>query len=53
MGISGEVCLELDDGATKTLRPGDCVVQNGTRHAWRNLTDRPAVMAFVVVGACE
>jgi mannose-6-phosphate isomerase-like protein (cupin superfamily) len=49
--ISGEVHLELDDGKQVRLRQGDCVVQNGTRHAWRNLSDREAVMAFVVVGA--
>ena len=49
--ISGEMHLELDDGKQVHLRPGDCVVQNGTRHAWRNLSGREAVMAFVAVGA--
>jgi mannose-6-phosphate isomerase-like protein (cupin superfamily) len=34
--ISGRVVLELDDGATRELGPGDTVIQNGTRHAWRN-----------------
>ena len=34
--ISGEVWLELDDGEEVHLRAGDTVVQNGTRHAWRN-----------------
>lgn len=34
--VSGEVWLELDDGVTVHLRAGDTVVQNGTRHAWRN-----------------
>jgi len=34
--LSGEVWLELDDGVEVHLKPGDCVVQNGTRHAWRN-----------------
>jgi hypothetical protein len=33
------------------LAPGDMVVQNGTRHAWRNKTDQPTTMAFVLVGA--
>jgi len=32
--ISGEITLELDDGATVRLKQGDCVVQNGARHAW-------------------
>jgi mannose-6-phosphate isomerase-like protein (cupin superfamily) len=49
--ISGEVSLELDDGRTVDLKPGDCVVQNGTRHAWRNGGEEPCVMAVVMVGA--
>lgn len=49
--LSGEVWLELDDGAEVHLRPGDCVVQNGTRHAWRNKTNTPCVMAGAIVGA--
>ncbi len=32
----GEIWLELDDAKTVHLRRGDVVVQNGTRHAWRN-----------------
>lgn len=49
--ISGEITLELDDGATVELKQGDCVVQNGTRHAWRNRSAKPCIMAFVLVGA--
>ena len=49
--ISGEVSLELDDGAMVHLRPGECVIQNGTRHAWRNRSDKPCVLAGVTVGA--
>ena len=51
--ISGEITLELDDGATVGLKQGDCVVQNGTRHAWRNTNATPCVMAFVLVGAAR
>jgi mannose-6-phosphate isomerase-like protein (cupin superfamily) len=51
--ISGEITLELDDGATVSLKQGDCVVQNGTRHAWRNGNAAPCVMAFVLVGAAR
>jgi len=43
--------LELDDGAMVRLKQGDCVVQNGTRHAWRNSSTTPCIMAFVLVGA--
>lgn len=49
--LSGEIWLELDDGAEVHLKPGDCVVQNGTRHAWRNRGSDPCVMAGVMVGA--
>lgn len=48
--LSGEVWLELDAEEVH-LREGDCVVQNGTRHAWRNKGDRPCTMAVVLVGA--
>ena len=34
--LEGTIVLELDDGAEVTLNPGDTVVQNGTRHRWRN-----------------
>jgi hypothetical protein len=49
--LAGEPVLELDDGNVKALKPGDIVVQNGTRHAWRNPTDSPTTIAFVLVGA--
>ena len=47
--LEGEIVLELDDGATRALRKNDVVVQNGTRHAWRNPYDKPVTMAFVLV----
>ena len=49
--LDGEVALELDDGRIVHLKQGDVVVQGGGRHAWRNLSDRAATMAFVLVGA--
>jgi mannose-6-phosphate isomerase-like protein (cupin superfamily) len=49
--VSGRVVLELDDGATRELGPGDTVVQNGTRHAWRNPFDEPCVMVVVLIAA--
>ena len=35
----------------KRLKAGDCYVQNGTRHAWRNPGDVDCVLAAVAVGA--
>jgi mannose-6-phosphate isomerase-like protein (cupin superfamily) len=49
--LSGAVQLELDDGRTVLLKPGDCIVQNGTRHAWRNVSRKPCVMAVIMIGA--
>lgn len=51
--LDGELCLELDNGAEVTLTPGTCVVQLGTRHAWRNRSDRPAWMCYVQIGAAR
>lgn len=49
--LSGEVWLELDGGRQTLVKTGDAVVQNGTRHAWRNKTDKPCVMAVSLIGA--
>lgn len=49
--VFGEVTLELDDGAEVVLKAGDCVIQNGTRHAWRNRSNEKCVIAFSLLGA--
>lgn len=49
--ISGRCVLELDDGASVELGPGDVVVQNGTRHAWRNPFEETCRMVVVLIGA--
>lgn len=49
--VEGEIWLELDGGVTRCLRQGDVIVQTGTRHAWRNRSDRPARVFFVLIGA--
>lgn len=49
--LEGEVWLELDDGEQVHLKPQDIVIQNGTRHGWRNKTDKPVKIAFVLIGA--
>jgi quercetin dioxygenase-like cupin family protein len=47
--LAGELWLELDDGAEVRLPTGSCVVQNGARHAWRNKSNAPATLAYVMV----
>jgi quercetin dioxygenase-like cupin family protein len=49
--FDGELWLELDDGETVHLSGGDIVVQQATRHGWRNKGERPATIAFVMLGA--
>jgi hypothetical protein len=49
--LDGEIWLELDNGVETCLTPFDVFVQNGTRHAWRNKSDRPATFAVVLIGA--
>jgi hypothetical protein len=48
--LEGELWLELDNRTKTHLRKHDIVVQNGTRHAWRNESSLPATVAFVLIG---
>jgi mannose-6-phosphate isomerase-like protein (cupin superfamily) len=49
--LRGQVVLELDDGAERLLTVGDTVVQNGTRHRWRNPGPEPVLLAVFMFGA--
>jgi mannose-6-phosphate isomerase-like protein (cupin superfamily) len=49
--VSGRCLLELDDGETREIGPGDTVVQNGTRHRWINPYDETCRLIVVLVGA--
>jgi mannose-6-phosphate isomerase-like protein (cupin superfamily) len=49
--VSGEVYLELDDEAEVLLKAGDCVIQNGTRHAWHNRSSEKCLIAVTLLGA--
>ena len=51
LAYDGEIWLELDDGETLHLQRDDVVVQNGTRHAWRNKGTKPVTMLFFLNGA--
>jgi mannose-6-phosphate isomerase-like protein (cupin superfamily) len=52
--LSGEVTLELDDGAKTDLDPGDFVVQIGARHRWHNRgTSRAILLSGIIGGAVE
>ncbi len=50
--LSGEVELEVDDGATTTVGAGGIIVQRGTNHLWRNRSETVACrIAFVLIEA--
>lgn len=49
--LDGEIDMELDDGQWVTIRQGDVMIQRGTYHAWRNASDKPCRMAFVLIDA--
>lgn len=49
--LSGSVVLDLGGGRRTEVLPGDIVVQNGTRHAWRNPGTEAASVFFVLVGS--
>jgi len=51
--VSGEVFLELDDGAEVHLTAGDCIIQNGTRHAWHNRSNKNCVISVALIGAAR
>ena len=49
--LEGEIWLELDDQKTIHLKQHDVTVLAGARHAWRNKSQKPTTIAFVLVGA--
>jgi hypothetical protein len=49
--LSGELWMDLDGGCRIHLEPGDCVIQNGTRHAWHNRSTQVCVLLSICIGA--
>jgi hypothetical protein len=49
--VSGNMALQLDDGAEVSLSPGDVLIENGTRHRWRVVGDKPATLVSFIIGA--
>jgi mannose-6-phosphate isomerase-like protein (cupin superfamily) len=47
--LRGAVSLRLKDGTETELGPGDCIVQDGCEHAWRNHSSEDCVMACMLV----
>ena len=49
--LKGEIELELEDGAKRTVREGGIIIQRGTNHLWRNTTNMPTRIAFILIEA--
>jgi len=49
--LEGEVELELEDGRKKTIGKHGVIIQRGTNHLWRNATDKPCRIAFILIEA--
>jgi uncharacterized cupin superfamily protein len=45
--LDGDITLQMEDGEV-LLHPGDCVVQRGTNHAWRNRSATPVRLLGVM-----
>lgn len=50
--LQGQITLALDEG-TALLQAGDLVVQQATRHAWRNESSAPATMLALVYAPAD
>ncbi|MGO9057683.1 MAG: cupin domain-containing protein [Candidatus Binataceae bacterium] len=48
--LEGEIDLAFEDGSEVHLKPGDCIIQQGDMHAWRNRGSGRVRMAAVAVG---
>jgi quercetin dioxygenase-like cupin family protein len=49
--IDGEITLEVDGGQSRVLKQEDNAVQYGAPHAWRNHSNKPTTLIFVLIGA--
>jgi quercetin dioxygenase-like cupin family protein len=49
--LTNEIELELDGGGKRTVFAGGIIVQRGTNHLWRNTTDKPTRIVFVLIEA--
>ena len=48
--IAGEMWMVMEEGEV-LLRQGDCIVQRGTNHASVNRSDRPCLLAAILIPA--
>jgi len=46
--LEGEMTMVLDDSEV-VMHKGDVCIQRGTNHAWANRSDKPCIMAFILI----
>ncbi|TCK19951.1 cupin domain-containing protein [Pseudonocardia endophytica] len=51
VALAGEGLMTAGDDVRIRMRAGDCLIQNGTPHAWFNEGSVPFVVAFALVAA--
>ena len=49
--LRGTVALEMEDGSSSVLQPGDAFVQSGTKHRWRNSGAESAMLGVALISA--
>jgi quercetin dioxygenase-like cupin family protein len=49
--MSGECVMIMDDDLEIDMKTGDVMVQRGTWHGWANRSDKPCVIAFILIGS--
>lgn len=50
--VQGEIYAVLEETET-LLRQGDSLVQRGTKHAWSNRSDKPAILTATMISAAR
>jgi len=48
--VAGEMAIRMTDGAEALLQQGDCIVELGGIHEWRNCGEAPAILAYIMLG---
>ncbi len=48
--LTGEMTMAMEEGEID-LKPGDCIVQRGTNHAWINKGEVPCTIAAILIDA--
>ena len=51
--LMGEVELTMSNGETRTIKPGDMVIQRSSLHKWRNPSKTNWARVVAIVSECQ